>query len=144
MITDVASLIKDHEGYRDQVYLDTLGYPTIGYGLLLDKDGGGYKSVEEWLEKKFQDHLQGALVAYDAFGFKLDEVRKAAVVDLIYNLGPSGFSNFKLFIRALRQGNWVEAESQLRRSLWFKQVGRRGPRICGLIRTGSWDAVNKI
>ena len=32
---DLKARIKEHEGFRDQVYKDSLGFATIGYGHLV-------------------------------------------------------------------------------------------------------------
>ena len=32
---DLKEKIKEHEGFRDQVYKDSLGFATIGYGHLV-------------------------------------------------------------------------------------------------------------
>ena len=41
-------LVKTAEGFRALVYIDTLGYPTIGYGHKLTKDEiGKLKEVTE-------------------------------------------------------------------------------------------------
>ena len=33
----IVDILKEEEGYRSRVYLDSLGYPTIGYGTLVQK-----------------------------------------------------------------------------------------------------------
>ena len=135
------ALTMDNEGYREGVYLDSLGYPTTGYGFCLDYSVT-YKSVKEWHESKFREMYSRAEADYEKYNFGLDIVRRAAVVDLLYNLGPNKFSKFNRFITALRDRDFVAAVGSLENSLWYKQVGRRGPRITKLIRDGSWDVIN--
>ena len=36
--TELKKRIKKHEGFRNKVYLDQLGHPTIGYGHLVKKN----------------------------------------------------------------------------------------------------------
>jgi hypothetical protein len=62
-------------------------------------------------------------------------------VDLLYNLGAFKFYKFRNFSLALKNGYWELAAQHLENSLWFKQVGRRGPRIVKLIKTGKWEAL---
>ena len=132
-------LTKHFEGYVEGVYLDSLGYPTMGWGTLCCKEKFG--SVKEYLERCFMSKYREAEEAYEQMGFDLDPVRRSAVVDLIYNLGPSGFSKFVETIGLLKMKDYNAAAVHLEQSRWYKQVGRRGPKICALIRTGRWDAL---
>lgn len=143
MILDGPALTKDHEGYRPDIYLDSLGYPTHGYGFLLD-GSHPYKSVKEYHDKKFAEEYSKAESYYEKLGLDLDTVRRCAVVDLLYNLGPNRFSKFIATLAALMRGDFDGAASNLENSLWFKQVGRRGPRICKLIRYGTWDCLSNV
>jgi len=58
--------IKRHEGYRDTVYTDSLGYNTIGYGHLVVEDGFipgiqySKNELEQVFEKDFAVAVQGA------------------------------------------------------------------------------------
>ena len=141
MIDSGPALTMFNEGYREGVYLDSEGYPTTGYGYCLDS-ALVYHTVKEWHEAKFREMYQQAEVNYERYGFVLDPVRHAAVVDLLYNLGPTRFAKFIRFIAALRAQDWEAAANSLENSLWFRQVGRRGPRIINLIQHGRWDAIN--
>ena len=140
MIDSGLALTMDNEGYREGVYLDSLGYPTTGYGFCLDSTMV-YGSVKEWHQRKFYEMYSQAEANYEKYGFGLDPIRRAAVVDLLYNLGPTKFAKFHNFIAALRMRDWGSAVNSLEHSLWFKQVGRRGPRITKLIRDGRWDSL---
>ena len=140
MIVDGISLTKDNEGYREEIYIDSLGHPTCGYGICLDPVNV-YKSVKEYHERRFAEEYGKAEAEYSKLQFNLDDVRRCAVVDLLYNLGAFKFYKFRNFSLALKNGYWELAAQHLENSLWFKQVGRRGPRICALIRTGQWEAI---
>jgi len=137
MIDSGPALTMDNEGYVEGVYLDSLGFPTCGYGYCLDSTRV-CKTVKEWHEQKFRENYQEAEDYYEAYNFGLDPVRRAAVCDLLYNLGPNKFSKFIGFHAALRMKDWLSAVAALEHSLWYKQVGRRGNRIVGIIKTGQW------
>jgi hypothetical protein len=62
-------------------------------------------------------------------------------VDLLYNLGPVKFSKFRNFSAAMKMKDFLAAAHHLEQSKWFKQVGRRGPRICNLIKEGRWETL---
>jgi lysozyme len=135
------ALTMDNEGYREGVYLDSLGYPTTGYGFCLDSSLV-YQSVKDWHEHKFREMYKRAETDCESYHFDLDPVRRAAVCDLLYNLGPNRFAKFYGFISALKAKDWEAAVHSLENSLWYKQVGRRGPRITNLIKHGNWDTIN--
>jgi GH24 family phage-related lysozyme (muramidase) len=139
MIDSGPELTKHFEGYVEGLYLDSLGYPTCGWGTLCRKEKFG--SVKEYLERCFLEKYHEAEAAYDQLGLDLDEVRRAAVVDLIYNLGPAGFAKFHETTAMLKMKDYNAASICLSQSRWYKQVGRRGPLICKLIQTGRWDSL---
>jgi GH24 family phage-related lysozyme (muramidase) len=137
---DGRELTKGHEGYVEGIYLDSLGYPTCGYGHCLDWTKS-YKTVKAYHEDKFREHYAQAEQDYLRLELDLDPVRAAAVKDLLFNLGYGKFIQFHATIRALRMKDYRQAAHQLEQSRWYKQVGRRGPRICKLIETGDWGAI---
>ena len=133
---DGQTLTKEHEGYREDIYLDSLGYPTTGYGNCLDYTHR-YSSVREWHESQFRKHYKEAQDLYRSLNLQLDPIREAAVVDLCYNLGRK-FLKFNQTIEALRKGQFTLASDCLKNSIWYTQVGCRGRRICRIIETGDW------
>jgi GH24 family phage-related lysozyme (muramidase) len=48
--------VKKHEGYRNKVYLDTLGKRTIGVGHLCVEDF--WEDDKEYEEKFLMDHIR--------------------------------------------------------------------------------------
>lgn len=139
MIDSGPALTQDHEGYCP-IYLDSLGFPTQGYGSLLTNKRP-YKNLKEYHEELFQEQYAEAEAEYNKLGLDLDPVRRAAVVDLVYNLGIKKFSRFGNTLAALKMRDWESAVRCLENTLWYKQVGRRGPRICKLIKHGTWEAL---
>ena len=140
MIDSGPALTKNHEGYVEGVYLDSLGHPTTGYGLCLEPVLS-FHTVKEWHEHKFQEEYAKAEKAYDTLGLDLDAVRRSAVVDLLYNLGLTKLLKFIGTLGALKMKDWLAAANHLENSAWYKQVGRRGKRICKLIRDGVWESL---
>jgi len=72
----------------------------------------------------------------------LNEVRQAAIIDLLFNLGLVRFRKFVRFIASMNDQNWLSAGQELAASAWWLQVGRRGPRIRSMIETGEWPSEN--
>ena len=134
-----APMIKDHEGFRSQMYKDTEGNNTIGYGHLVKPDeidrfkNGITKAEAEELFKV--DYFEHALAASKIPGYaKASEKQQAAVIDLTYNMGPGWHKGFPKFSKAFAEGDYSTAASELQNSDWYNQVARRGPIIVGMIR----------
>jgi hypothetical protein len=66
----------------------------------------------------------------------LDPVRKSSLLNLIYNLGPNGFLNFKKTRELLREGKYLEAGKELLNSTYAKQVGKRSTEVAQVLATG--------
>lgn len=130
-------LIKGHEGLRLRMYQCTAGYWTIGYGHNLEVNGISEAAAELILSDDVSG-VRAALTANLPWFVQLDEVRQAALVDLCFNLGWQGLGRFRRFLAAMGRSDWPLAAQELRQSLWYGQVGRRAPRIVGMIETGQW------
>ena len=64
MDEDLKARIKKHEGFRDVIYKDSLGFATIGYGhLVLPTDDfvEGQQYSKEILDAVFDKDFQNAL-----------------------------------------------------------------------------------
>ena len=102
----IEELIKD-EGYKYEIYLDHLGYPTFGVGhLVLEKDEEHGKPVgtpvseERILEclSKDIDIVCDELDMKDPWWRNLDDNRQRVMANMCFNLGHPRLSNFKKFI----------------------------------------------
>lgn len=131
------AMIKDHEGLRLEQYKDSLGNATIGYGHL-SKSGDAtkwtQKEADTAFEKDFNTAAQGAATIA---GFKgATAARQSALTDLTFNMGVGWDKGFPKFSEAFAKGDYDTAADELVDSDWYKQVGRRGPKIVKLIREG--------
>jgi lysozyme len=133
---NVKDLIIGHESLKLKPYRCTAGKLTIGVGRNLESRGIS-ESEAMFL---FQNDLADAIQYCNRYSwFKdLSEVRQAACVDLMFNLGPERFAGFRNFIRAMHEKQYTWAAAELKDSRWFTQVGRRGPRIVSMIRSDNW------
>lgn len=138
MIDALRQQLIDHEGLKLSAYRDSLGYLTIGVGRLIDGRRGGGISRDEAMYLLDNDIAEciGELRARLPWFVRECEVRQRALVDLTFNMGPGWLSKFKNTVAAWARGDYEGAARGLERSLWFRQVGRRGPRIVHMVRTG--------
>lgn len=131
-------MIKRHEGNRLKggrhfAYRDTMGKLTIGYGRCLDDIG---ISEDEALTLLEHDLIAAENAVESLSLGDLGDARRAALVDMAFNLGAAGLGRFKLMLEALRQGKWDLAAVEALDSDWADQVGKRAEEIARIIRTG--------
>lgn len=131
--TFVKDMIKRHEGFREEVYKDLLGNYTIGYGHCLSPGSTLPKNI---LELIFEYDYEIAAQGYSTLELDLDLKRRAAIVDLIFNMGLPRLKNFKLMLAALRRKDFKRAAEELQCSKYYSQVPNRAEEIRKIILNG--------
>ena len=124
--------VKRHEGYRNKVYLDTLGKRTVGVGHLCVEDfWEDDKEYEEKflmtiLEHDLQTAIKGAkdLMAENGC-MDIDEIAEEIIIEMIFQLGKTGVSKFKNMWKALSGLDYSTAASEMLDSRWAKQTPNR-------------------
>ena len=130
---NVVESIKKHEGFRRRMYKDSVGVPTIGYGFNLEQIELPKPVAELWLSFEIEKH-QKELEQYHWYNRQPEPV-KDALLDMHYNLGHSGFMEFKKMIKALKNDKREEAANEMLDSKWAHQVGRRAQKLAEIVRT---------
>ena len=137
MPADIKKMIKRHEGYRDFVYIDSVGVLTGGWGHAFHKGSHISKEVAEIF---FNDDYESVIQDYNRFcnvyALELDSIRRAVIIDMIFNLGLAGLMKFKKMIAALCIDDYEEAAKQGLDSKWAGQVGDRADELMGMMYTG--------
>lgn len=129
--------LKAHEGFRATPYLDTTGHWTVGYGRNLEARPFTQAEAERWLAGEVDD-LVDALSANLSWFDGLDDVRKAALVNMAYNLGLAGLFRFRRMLQAIHLGEFQRAAHEALDSKWATQVKRRAKDIAFMLETGNW------
>lgn len=135
IITDAKGMLIAHEGLRLAPYIDTRGNITIGVGRNLSDRGITKAEALHLLANDIvfcAQELQRLLPWYS----KLDNVRKLAFLDMVFNLGVTEFLNFKDMLAAAREQKWTRAATECLDSLWREQVGQRAANIANMLQTG--------
>lgn len=130
-------LIND-EGVVYEVYLDHLGYPTMGVGHLITEDcpeygwAVGTPVSYERVWTSFEDNLKFKIEEcrrlYDDFDKWPGEVQEI-LVNMMFNLGRTRLASFKRMHAALNRRDWREAAKEGRDSKWYRQVTNRAERL---------------
>lgn len=129
-------LTKQYEGFREEIYKDTLGNLTVGWGTHLYE---GKKLPKEALEAMFEYDYQKAIKEYNSLGLDLDEARRAVIIDMIYNMGLPKLLGFKNMLAALRNGDYNKAAIELLDSNYARQVKTRAIKNAEILRTGKLE-----
>ena len=141
-------LLKQHEGKKFEPYLCKGGKWTWGYGRNVEDNPlsvdevvfvlenlGEPETIAEYLLYRDIDRVIGNLQIMSWWN-TLHEARKAALIDLVFNIGFGSFLQFKKTIHALAAGDFERAADEMLDSLWSRQVGKRSVNIAKIIRTG--------
>ena len=131
--------VKKHEGYRNKVYLDTLGKRTVGVGhLCVENFWEDDKEYEEdFLMDILKKDLQQAIRQADSMceGLKISEDAKIIIIEMIFQLGGTGVSKFRKMWQAIQQDppDYAEASVQMLDSRWAKQTPNRAKEMARLM-----------
>jgi len=131
--------IKKHEGYRDTIYADSLGYNTIGYGHLVIEDGFipgvqySKKELEQVFEKDFATAVQGANKLVSEYD--LDNDAFGVVIEMCFQLGLPRVSKFKFFLAALKMQDYQKAAEEMLLSKWHEQTSVRCEELTNIMRS---------
>ena len=124
--------VKEHEGYRNKVYLDTLGKRTVGVGHLCVEDfWEDDKEYEEdflmdILKKDLQEAIRGAKQLMEDHGCAdIDEQAEEILIEMVFQLGMTGVSKFRNMWKALAEKNYIGASYEMLDSRWAKQTPNR-------------------
>ena len=124
--------VKKHEGYRNKVYLDTLGKRTVGVGHLCVEDfwedDKEYeeKFLMEILQKDLQQAIRGARSLMEEHGCAdIDEKAEELLIEMVFQLGMTGVSKFRNMWKALAEKNYIGASYEMLDSRWAKQTPNR-------------------
>lgn len=137
---ELLAVISEDEGCKYEVYLDHLGYPTVGIGHLIKADDAEVKLevgdavTKERVEELFVQDIQIAcrdcvnLYGWSGFCEWPEEVQNINI-NMVFNMGMTRLSKFKNMHKALESQDWAKAAVEGRDSKWYKQVTNRAERL---------------
>ncbi|MDE3023013.1 MAG: lysozyme [Pseudomonadota bacterium] len=136
-----AALASEFEGFRNYPYQDPVGIWTIGFGSTRDANGQPITSATPpitlqtaltWLQRDMAAAF--ATIAAEV-KVPLTDDEKAAIADLIYNIGAGNFASSTL-LRMLNEKDYSGATAQFDR--WDMAGGRV---LAGLLRRREAETV---
>ena len=129
-------LIRDEGGFQRTPYRDSGGKLTIGYGRNLDDVGISRGEADLLLNNDLAPAIE-AVAAFSWIG-TVDEIRRAALVNLCFNVGAAGLQTFTKMLAACARGDWGTAAAELLDSRYHQQVGARAERLAQQLVIGEW------
>lgn len=133
--------VRSNEGYRNKVYLDTLGKRTVGVGHLCTEDfwedDKEYeeKFLMEILAEDLQNAIRGARELKEEYDCTdIDEIAQEIIVEMVFQLGKTGVSKFKNMWKALAEKNYIGASYEMLDSRWAKQTPNRAKAMADLMK----------
>lgn len=133
-------LIKKHEGYRAEVYLDPVRLPTAGVGHLMSEgelrmwpvgSSPPPEQLDLWLR---EDLLEAQDAVRTMVRVPLSQEAFDALVSLVFNIGSPAFKKSTL-LRLVNQGQYAAAAQQFSR--WTFAKGKQLP---GLVKRRADEA----
>ena len=124
--------IKKHEGFRSRPYFDSLGIGTIGYGTTW--------ITEEEADMLLRNRLKSCISEIDSYiddlSVSIDEVRRAILYEMCYQLGIDGVKRFRKMWEALVDMDYEKASREMKSSRWHKQTPARCEYLAGVMLRG--------
>jgi lysozyme len=133
--------LRRDEGEVLHAYQDSLGYWTIGIGILIDKRKGGGLRPEESVFV-FENRLRLVNEELDKripWIGKLDPVRRGVLINMAFQMGVGGLLGFENTLAMIEKGDYQGASKGMLNSLWAKQTRARAQRLSNQMRTGEWQ-----
>tara|TARA_B100000963_G_C22444123_1_gene588028 strand:+ start:364 stop:804 length:441 start_codon:yes stop_codon:yes gene_type:complete len=131
--------IKADEGYKNEIYLDHLGLPTLGVGHLVKKTDPefglevGTKIDDERVNELFEQDLNVTIdectYLYEDF-YILPEEAQLIIANMMFNLGRPRLSRFLKMKKHIDNRDFKSASLEMKNSKWYRQVTNRAERLC--------------
>lgn len=145
--------VELEEGKRNYLYDDATGKRVLPGSVIVGNVTAGIGcnlSVgldEEEIAWLYQHRRDRGIASLEPFAWYQDQdpVRKAALVDLVFNLNLQGLLHWPHFLAAIAAHDYVAAGREIRgNTVWRGQVGPRADRIEHMIETGQWPYDVKV
>jgi len=138
--------LRRHEGLRLKPYHCSENFLSLGYGRNLETNGISEAEAEFML---LNDLLAcESELKNEGWYNQLDEVRRAVILNMAFNLGKPTLLKFRKLIGALSDDDYETASKEMvtgsdgvSPSKWASQVGKRAYELADQMRTGQWQDV---
>ena len=129
-IDNSVKLLKVEEGFSSTLYMDTEGYPTIGYGFRVTSALMGDRILRVDAESLLIAKVTAihSRLSSNPTYLRLPKHKRDIIVSMAYQMGYHGVMQFRDMWEALEQGDYYLAGLAMQDSKWFKQTPNRAIR----------------
>ncbi|MTD25460.1 glycoside hydrolase family protein [Erwinia sorbitola] len=154
-MSKVIQILMFEEGYKEDPYLDTEGYPTIGCGIKIGPKGAALENYIFTLPSNV-----GSVWMQMILNRKIDEMsrhqailaalrrcntpRTDVLYSMAYQLGVDGLSAFKNALMKIAAGDFNAAADAMLNSLWAQQTPQRARRHADVMRSGTYTRYQEV
>jgi lysozyme len=150
-MSQIIAILNFEEGYKENPYIDSLGYPTVGVGIRIGPKGNSLSSYTFRVPKKVSDVWTQSMVdlklaemnsraAIAAALKQCNPARADVLTSMCYQLGADGLAKFKKSLVYISNGDFTRGGNEMLDSLWARQTPARARRHAEVMRTGTYDA----
>jgi len=155
---NLVEMLKEDEGIRAKVYVDTTGHKTVGIGFNMDspaarrfwdaanveedfykiyqgKETLSAESIEALLNIHLEDIEENIASIYPNI-YAWSENRRNGLMNFYYQLGMGNVKKFVNTNKYINNEEWNLAAANLKKSKWIKQTPNRAKRVIELIQYG--------
>ena len=135
--------IANDEGVMYETYHCSLGHLTGGIGHLItewdeefyDQPIGtkvSHEQINDWFTKDINTTLRDCKDIFPDFD-TLPAEAQLVIANMCFQLGRPRLSQFKKFIAAINDADWIKAAEEMEDSRWHKQTTARAERLIARI-----------
>ena len=135
--------IANDEGVMYETYHCSLGHLTGGIGhLITEWDEEFYEQpigtkvsheqINDWFTKDINTTLRDCKDIFPDFD-TLPSEAQLVIANMCFQLGRPRLSQFKKFIAAVNDADWIKAAEEMENSRWHKQTTARAERLIARI-----------
>ena len=135
--------IANDEGVMYETYHCSLGHLTGGIGhLITEWDEEFYEQpvgtkvsheqINDWFTKDINTTLRDCKDVFPDFN-TLPSEAQLVIANMCFQLGRPRLSQFKKFIAAVNNADWIKAAEEMENSRWHKQTTARAERLIARI-----------
>lgn len=136
-LKNIEFMIKRHEGGPHDVYLDTEGVPTLGWGHALHPGSFVPQEVSEiFFKMDFETAVEDAEFIIGRYDIEIDDIRRGVLVNMAFQLGRSKLLKFRKMIAALIIRDYDEAARQMLNSKAAQQCPNRYRELSEIMKNG--------
>lgn len=141
---NILDILQFEEGYREDPYHCSEGYPTIGIGTKIGPKNAKlsnyiFKVSQKSAKSLLDDELNKVVpeLLKRRWYIELNEDRQVIIKSMAYQVGLNGLFKFKRMIAALERKDYAEAATEALDSRWYRQTPKRAVRHATVIEHGN-------